>query len=142
MEEFSRWMSQGMCGFHDLTAMFRMIYGLSSDSALNSDNWKAACDSFGKAYRAYLEALDVVPKTEYRALEKQLEELQKKAEDQETALRRLRLELSEARMAQGDVVRGFQELVRIQTDQFQELTGSFSRIFSGRRPDQEDLEKP
>lgn len=140
--EFSRWMSQDMCGFHDLTAMFREIYGLSSDRALNSEDWQAACDSFGKAYRAYLEALDVVPRTEYMALKKQLEASQRKNEDQETALRRLRLELSESRMAQGDVARGFQELVRIQTEQFQELTERFSRFLSGWRPDQKDLEKP
>jgi hypothetical protein len=142
LDVFSRWMSQGMRGFHDLTAMFREIYGLSTDSALNSENWQAACDSFGKAYRAYLEALDVVPRTEYMALKGQLEESQRKVEELESALRRLRLELSEARMAQGDVARGFQELIRIQTDQFQELTESFSRLFSIRRPDQEDLEKP
>jgi hypothetical protein len=45
-------------------------------------------------------------------------------------------------MAQGDVARGFQELVRIQTEQFQELTERFSRFLSGWRPDQKDLEKP
>jgi hypothetical protein len=142
VDEFSRWMAQGMSGLHDLTTLFREIYGLNSDSALNRENWQAACDSFGKAYRAYLEALDVVPKTEYMALKSQLEESQRKVQEQETALRKLRLELSESRMAQGDVARGIQELVRIQADQFQELTESFSRFFSNCQPDQKDLEKP
>jgi hypothetical protein len=138
LDELARWMSQGMSGVGDLTAMFRRIYGLGSDSSVNGENWRAACDSFGKAYRAYLDALEVVPKTEYLALKRQLEELQAKAEDQEAALRRLRLELSESRMTQGDVVRGFQELVRVQSEQFQELTESFPRFFFGRRTDRED----
>ncbi len=142
LDEFSRWMSQGMRGVHELTAMFREIYGLSTDSGLNPENWQAACDSFGKAYRAYLEALDVVPRSEYTALRVRLEESQRNVEELESALRRLRLELSEARMAQGDVARGFQELIRVQTDQFQELTESFSRLFSIRRPEPKEGEQP
>jgi hypothetical protein len=133
LDEFSRWMSQGMRGFRDLTAMFRQFYGLGSDSPADGENWTTACSSFEKAYRSYLDILEVVPKTEYMALKKQMEELRKKAEDQEAALRKLRLELSESRMAQGDVVRGFQELIQVQSDQFQELTESFSRFFAGRR---------
>jgi energy-converting hydrogenase A subunit M len=75
------------------------------------------------------------------ALKKQLDEFQKKAEDQEGDLRKLRLELSESRMAQGDVVRGFQELIQVQNEQFQELTDSFSRFFAGRRTDKVDQKK-
>ena len=135
-------MSQGMSGFRDLTAMFRQFYGLGGDGPADDENWKAACRSFDKAYKAYLDALGVVPKSEYTALEGQMGELRQKADDQEAALRKLRLELSESRMAQGDVIRGFQELVQVQSEQFQELTASFSRLFPGRRTVEDDGEKP
>ena len=135
-------MSQGMSGFHGLTAMFRQFYDLGGDSPADDENWKTACRSFDKAYQAYLDTLGVVPKSEYTAVKEQMEELRQKAEDQEAALRKLRLELSENRMAQGDVVRGFQELVQVQSEQFQVLTASFSRFFSGRRADEDDREKP
>jgi hypothetical protein len=35
-------------------------------------------------------------------------------------------------MAQGDVLRGFQELIQVQSEQFRELTDSFSRLVTGR----------
>lgn len=142
LDEFSRWMSQGMSGFRDLTAMFRQFYGLGSERPGEDEDWKTARNSFEKAYRAYLDTLGVVPKSDYMTLKKQLEELQKKAEDQEANLRKLRLELSESRMAQGDVVRGFQELIQVQSEQFQELTDSFSRFFADRRTDKVDQKKP
>jgi len=142
LDEFSRWMSQGMSGFRDLTAMFRQFYDLGSERPGEDTDWKTARNSFEKAYRAYLDTLGVVPKSDYMTLKKQLEELQKKAEDQEATLRKLRLELSESRMARGDVVRGFQELIQVQSEQFQELTDSFSRFFADRRTDKVDQKKP
>jgi hypothetical protein len=35
-------------------------------------------------------------------------------------------------MAQGDVVSGFQELIQVQSEQFQELADRFSRLMTGR----------
>jgi energy-converting hydrogenase A subunit M len=64
----------------------------------------------------------------------QLQELRKKFEQQESDLRRLRLQLGESRMAQGDVVRGFQELIQVQGEQFREVTESFSRFLAGQPP--------
>lgn len=142
LDEFSRWLSQGMIGFSDLTAMFRQFYGLGSEAAGKEKDWKAARSAFENSYRAYLDTLGVVPKSAYMDLQRQLEALQKKVQDQEAALRKLRLELSESRLAQGDVVRGFQELIQVQSEQFQELTASFRRFFPGRPPNRNDPEKP
>jgi len=132
LDEFSGWMSQGMSGFRDLTVMFRQFYGLGGERTGGDEDWKSARTSFVKAYSAYLDVLGVVPRSELTALKKRYEELQKTAEDQEAALRKLRLELSESRMAQGDVVRGFQELIQVQSEQFKELADSFSRFFADR----------
>ena len=142
LDEFSRWMSQGMSGFRGLNDMFRQFYGLGREGPGHAVDWDTARDSFGKAYRAYLDTLGVVPASEYRALKKQFDALQKKAQDQETTLRKLRLELSESKMAQGDVVRGFEELIEVQSKQFRELTDSFSRLFANQRTDKVDRKKP
>ena len=130
-------MSQGMSGFRDLTEMFRQFYGLGSQRPDGEAEWETARHSFEKAYRAYLDMLGVVPKADYTALEKQVEALQEKVQHQEAALRRLRLELSESRMAEGNVVRGFQELIQVQSEQFQELTESVSRFFAAHRTEDE-----
>jgi hypothetical protein len=140
LEEFSRWMSQGMSGFRDLSRLFQQFYDLGSERPEGDQDWQTARASFEKAYRAYLDALGVVPKSDYLALQKELEVLRQHSEEQEAALRKLRLELSESRMAQGDVVRGFQELIQVQSEQFQELTESFNRLFTG-RPEKEPFQK-
>ena len=140
LEEFSRWMSQGMSGFRDLSQSFQQVYGLGSERPEGDEDWKTARTAFEKAFKAYLDALGVVPKSDYLALQKQLEELRQQTEGQEAALRKLRLELSESRMAQGDVVAGFQELIQVQSEQFQELTESFNRLFTG-RPEKKGSQK-
>jgi hypothetical protein len=132
MEDAARWLSQGMSGVEDLTAMFRRFYGLGGEPAGGGETWETARRSFETAFRAYLAALGCVPRSDYDALQRQLEELRQTAGQQEAALRKLRQELGESRMAQGDVVRGFQELIQVQSDQFRELTDSFSRLVSGR----------
>jgi hypothetical protein len=142
VEEFTRWMSQGMSGLGDLNRMFRQFYGLESGKAADEKSWNAARASFEKAYRDYLDVLGVVPQAEYRALLKRFEALQQKTEEQEAAIRRLRLELGESRMAQGDAVRGFQELIQVQSEQFREVADSFSRFFAGRREEKKDPSKP
>jgi hypothetical protein len=142
VEELSRWLAQGMSGFRELTAMFRKFYGLDSEGGCGADpDWHAACGAFEKAYRAYLDALAVVPRSEYIALQKQLDALQKKSEGQEAALQHLRLELIESRASQGDVMRGFQGLVQIQREQFQRLTESFGRFLTGQGTGPADREK-
>lgn len=130
MDEFGRWLSQGMRGAGELTALFQRCYGLGRTG--EESEWQKACSSFDSAYRAYLDALGCIPKSDYVALQTQLQELQQKTEKQEAALRRLRQELGESRMAHGDVVRGFQELIQVQSEQFRELTDSFTRLVAGR----------
>lgn len=142
LDDVSRWMSQGMSGFHDLAAMFRQFYGIGSTPPGGDEDWKAARDSFKEAYSAYLDTLGVVPKSDYMALKGRLEELQKKTDDQEAVLRKLRIELGQSSLAQGDVVRGFQELIQVQSEQFQELTESFTRLFGNQRADHVDQKKP
>jgi hypothetical protein len=131
VEEFNRWLSQGMRGFRDLTVMFQQCYGLGNDWSAEANAWETARQSFEAAFKTYLDVLGCVPKSDYMALKTQLQELKQKAEQQEAALRTLRQELGESRMAQGDVVRGFQDLIQVQSEQFQELTGNLSRFFTG-----------
>lgn len=130
MDEFGRWLSQGMRGVSELSAIFQRCYGLGGTG--EESEWKTARSSFEAAFRAYLDALGCVPQSDYVALQTQLQELKRKTEEQEAALRRLRQELGESRMAQGDVVRGFQELIQVQSEQFRELTDSFSRLVTSR----------
>ena len=136
IDEFSRWMSQGMKGFQDFNDMFQKFYGLEDTEAADPDMWTSAQSTFRDAYKAYLDSMGVVPQSDYTDLKQQFEALEKKVSGQEKTIRNLRLELSECKLSEGDTVRGFQELIQVQSDQFQELTDSFSRFFSSAAEDE------
>ena len=140
-DAFSSWMSQGMQGFNDLNAMFRKFYGIDKDKAKEQDSWWSAQNAFETAYKRYLEAMDVVPKSAYTALEERLAELQQLLAEKEATITRLRTELSECRLSQGDTLRGFEELIKIQSDQFKEFSTSFNKIFSGSTDDDSSPEQ-
>jgi hypothetical protein len=130
VEEFTRWMQKGMRGFAEMEALFRRAYGFSGEEKNDAPGIKSARAAFEQAYRTYLGALGVVPKADHLSLKKEFEALQQKSQEQEAALRKLRLELSQSQLAQGDVVRGFQNLIDVQSRQFSELTESFSRLLT------------
>lgn len=133
LQELSAWMANGMSGSQSLNSLFRRFYG-ADRYPQEADSLSAnARGSFEAAFRSYLMVLGAVPQSDYAALLKQVEALQQKTEEQEALIRKLRMELSESRLAQGDVVRGFQELVQVQSDQFQKLTESVGAFFTGRK---------
>jgi len=131
LQDLSQWMAQGMSGSQPLNAMFRKFYGVDPRTQARDPLFDTARRAFEEAFRAYLKALGAVPQSDYAALEKQREALQEKTEEQTAVIRKLRLELSESRLAQGDVLRGFQELVQVQSEQFQKLTESVGDFFTG-----------
>jgi hypothetical protein len=130
VEEFSRWMERGMHGFAEIEALFRRAYGFSGEGENDAQGLKTARAAFEQAYRAYLGALGVVPKADYLSLKKEFEALQQKAQEQEATLRKLQLELGQSQLAQGDVVRGFQNLIDLQSRQFREVTEGFTRLLA------------
>ena len=132
LQDLSHWMDQGMSGSQPLNELFRKFYGVDRQTQAADPLFETARRAFEEAFRAYLKALGAVPQSDYAVLEKQREALQKITDEQEALIRKLRLELSESRLAQGDVVRGFQELVQVQSEQFQKLTESVGGFFAGR----------
>jgi len=142
VDELSRWMSQGMKGFQDLNDMFRKFYGLEKPDSADPDMWTSAQSAFRDAYKNYLDSMGVVPKSDYTDLKQQFEALQKKVAEQEKTIRSLRLELSECKLAEGDTLRGFQELIQVQSDQFRELTDSFGQFFTQSAADEKEKKKP
>jgi hypothetical protein len=123
-EELTQWMNQGLKGFEGLNAVFRKSYGLSNENEESPDAiraWKGAADNFQESLKDFLNLMDVVRKDEHLKLVGKYEDLKKKAADQEETIKHLRMLLDEKGIAQGEVHRGFQDLIKKQTDQFQDL---------------------
>jgi hypothetical protein len=131
LEDVSRWMSQGMSGWGELSAMFRRCYGLEGAGPAGDPQWETAWKSFGESFRAYLHVLGAVPRSEHAAVMRQRDEARRLLEEQEGLIRRLRSELSECRLSQGDVVRGFQQLIQLQGEQFSRLAQTLPAFFAG-----------
>lgn len=137
MEDMSEWMKQGLRGFEDLTAMFRKSYGLEdmtegTNAYLKS--WKKAAEDFQKSSRDYLDLMVMVPKDEHLELVEKYENLKKKVADQDETIRHLRMLLEEKGTNQGEATKGFEDLLKRQNRQFQELMESFSNFIKKETP--------
>jgi hypothetical protein len=138
MEDLTQWITQGLKGFEDMTAMFKKFYGLESlpeKSADYLEAWQNAADSFQGSFKHYLNLMGVVPKDEHLEVVKKYEDLKQRASDQEETINHLRRLLEEKGVDQDEAVRGFQDLVKKQTKQFQELMRGFGQFLEKKTPD-------
>ena len=139
LEDLSKWMQHGfkgfddLTGFEDLTEMFRKFYGLEhmeKDTPAYMETWKKASENFLESFKEYLDLMGMVSKDEHQALVKKYEELKEKVAGQEETINNLRLLLEEKRAeSQGELVKGFQELIDKQSKQFQETMETFGSFF-------------
>ncbi|MDI7261290.1 MAG: hypothetical protein QME90_15410 [Thermodesulfobacteriota bacterium] len=132
LEDISKWMMQGFKGFEDLTAMFQTFYSLDKLDKSSPDYlkmWKKAEEDFKKSFKDYLSLLGLVPKEEYLGLVEKYEALKQKVASQEETISHLRMLLGEKVFDPGGVVKGFQDLMQRQKDQFQKLMESIGESF-------------
>ncbi|MBE9569307.1 MAG: hypothetical protein IMF11_01660 [Proteobacteria bacterium] len=145
LEDMTKWMSQGLSGFDEMTAMFGKFYGLDKlgkDTPAYLKTWEKATEDFQKSFKEYLSLMGVVPKDEHLTLIKKYEDLKKRVADQEETIKHLRMLQDEKWAAdQGEVIKGFQNVVKNQSEQFQELTESISRFFQTEAPKTKDTKK-
>ena len=132
VDDFQRWMAQGMKGPGDFGDMFRRFYGLDSTGPSGDPAWESARKAFDGAFCSYLDLLQVVPLSRYEALKQRAEALEKTVAEQAALILKLRRDLSESLAARGDVARGFEEIVQIQTEEFKKLTDSVGQLFGGK----------
>jgi hypothetical protein len=141
VEELTEWVRKGFSGFEELTSLFKNIYGLeetATGSTASVNAWKKAQEDFMKSMRDYLNLLGVVPFDEHAALVRKYEDLKEKIASQEETIRHLKMLLSESQGANAaEVTQHFDELIRKQSDQFQNLMDGFNRLFQKEQPSQE-----
>lgn len=141
IEDMAKWINQGLKGFDDLTAMFKRFYGLdrlSEGSPDFQETWKKAQKDFQNSFQDYLDLFGFVPKQEHLALVKKYEALKEKVATQEEKIKHLRMLLKDKGTDQGEMARDFQDLIKKQTEQFQEFMKGISRSFEEGSPPEED----
>ena len=131
LEDLTTWMKGGLTGFEELSSLFQKVYGLGKVEQESPDGvktWAAAQENFTKSFREYLALLGVVPRDEHLALVRKYEELKEKVASQEETIKHLRMLLSQNNQEEyQDMAGQFEDLVKKQGDQFQQLMESFTQ---------------
>ncbi|MGD8367740.1 MAG: hypothetical protein PVG78_08860 [Desulfobacterales bacterium] len=134
LDDLTRWMTAGFSGSEELTDLFREAYGLKKSSPTanaSMEEWGKAAARFQKAFADYLALFDAVPRSRFEALREEKGRLERKIDEQSRTIQQLRLELGESRAAEGRVLDGFQQLMKVQNEQFRQVSESMNRFFSG-----------
>lgn len=133
LEDMTRWIGGGFSGFDDLTRMFRKFYGMNALPLASPDYaraWEKASENFKKSYHEWLNLMHVIPKSEYNALKKKCETLEKKVATQDETIQHLRGLPTEKGLPSADAVKEFTEMMEQQGHQFQELMNSVGKAFT------------
>ncbi|MBA4392107.1 MAG: hypothetical protein C0407_00990 [Desulfobacca sp.] len=139
LEDFSLWFNQGLKGFNELTALFGKFYGLeplADEAPTPLSSWEKASEEFQKAFKDYMTLFGFVPKQEHDRLLQELEVLKDKTRQQEDHTKQLQTLLITQAIDPTDMARGFQDLVKKQSDQFQDLLKGFGG--SGKKTTQKE----
>jgi DnaJ-domain-containing protein 1 len=124
LEDLTAWLQRGFFNLQDLTTLFQQAYGLEPVEPNSPDYlklWEQAEENFRESLREYLNLLGGVPREEYLALAARYENLEKKAAQQEETIRQLKKLLEEKGLGLAVANLEFQELIKKQGEQFQEL---------------------
>jgi SMC interacting uncharacterized protein involved in chromosome segregation len=126
-------MAASQKSFSDLSefsVMFRKFYGLDQipeQSKEYESKMKTSASDFQKSLNDYLGMMGMVSKAEHLALVGKYEKLKEKCESQEETIRHLRMLLNAKGMAQGDAVKGLQDIVKDQTELFRNMMAGFGQ---------------
>jgi len=132
MEDMTRWFREGFKGFEQQMSLFRKCYGLdreSESSPHHMEMWSKAVSDFQNSYKELLGLMGLVPKEEYLALAERYEALKEKLASQDETIRHLKMKSTVGDTDQGEVVKGFESLMKSQAEQFQEVMKSFGQRY-------------
>lgn len=135
MEDFSKVMKGGFCGFQDMNEMFGSFSGFNALTRSSIEYLKVftrATEEFQKSFKEFLTLMDLVPRKDYLSLQEEYEALKKRTEEKkENKMDKI---LGEELSLQTQGLRSFEELMRNQTKQFQDLMSNFTEMLSQTKP--------
>jgi hypothetical protein len=134
LEDMTQWFSQGFKGFEQQMSLFRKCYGLDRESESSPDYmdmWSKAASDFQNSYKELLSlmGMGLVPKEEYLTLAEKYEALKEKLASQDETIRHLKMKSTARNIDQGEVVKGFEALMKNQAEQFQKVMKSFGQPY-------------
>ncbi len=132
LEDMTQWFREGFKGVEKQMSLFRQCYGLDREpesSPNYMEMWSKAASDFQNSYKELLGLMGLVPKEEYVTLAEKYEALQEKLASQDETIHHLKMKGTSGDIDQGAVVKGFEVLMKNQSDQFQKVMKSFGQLY-------------
>ena len=123
-EDLSQWFNQGVKVLNEITTLFGKFYGLeplSYETPSILKSWEKAFEDFQRSFKEYLTIFGFVPRQEYDRILQEYEALKNKVTQQKETIKKLQMLLTAKAFDPSDMAKGFQDLIRKQTDQLQDL---------------------
>lgn len=141
-DDFFNWMKSGggaeapktsLPGTEEMAAAFRRFYGLDKVSEQGEDYnrmYRQSLEDFQKSFKEYLGLMGIVPREEHLALVRKYETLKERCAEQEETIRHLKMLLSGAKNGRNGLSEQFQDLVKNQSELFQQMMSDFGQCFT------------
>lgn len=129
MGEMSAWMQQGFKGLNDMSALFQRSYGLKgpeSGGGPDSPEWQKAIADFQQALAQSAGPWGWVSQTEHQKTLEKCSALEKKVQEQQETVERLRELLAQEGRGHAELFKHLQDSLKEQGDQFHELMQGIS----------------
>ncbi len=142
MDDVTKWMKRGFCTIPDMGDMISSLTGINAIISSSTEYLRVvntASENFLKSFKEYLSMMDLVPKKDYDSLLEEFEDLKKQSDEKNA--RKVDKLLNDELSLQTQGLKSFEELMRNQTRQFQELMTNFTKFISQSQtpPPQESL---
>ena len=134
LEDMTQWFREGFKGVEQQMSLFRKCYGLDRESESSPhymEMWSKAASDFQNSYKELLGlmGMGLVPKKEYLTLAEKYEALKEKLASQDETISHLKMKSTARNIDQGEVVKGFEVLMKNQAEQFQKVMKSFGQLY-------------
>ena len=129
LEDMTRWIHQGFKSADEMAVMFKKYYGLEDCDRSKPESasaWEKAAADFGKSFSEYFRVMGWISTEEYQALEEKNRSLEEKIARQDQTIKRLKDLLSQPVIDQGLTLNVLQDLIKKQSDEFQQLMTNLS----------------
>jgi hypothetical protein len=131
LEEISNMTKNGWWGMPDMSSMMGMFQGMDVFAKASSEYLKIFSktnDEMQKSIKEFLALMDLVPRKDYLELQEEYEAYKKSVEEKSKS--NMGKMLGEEMSLQSQGLRSFEELMRNQTKQFQDLVSNFTTLVS------------
>jgi len=137
LEDMSRWIRGDYMMYEDITKMFTRFYGFDLMETTTPDYfdfWKKTTEDFQKSFVDFMGLMDFMPREETGSLARENRGLRDRIAELEKSIKTLQKILDEKLSVQNAGIKGFEDMLKDQTQKFQDMMLNYSTMFKDAAP--------